>query len=48
MALRIAGMGQRSKANFRRAFVELAKVYGAKLATLDENFPGAMLIPHSR
>ena len=29
-------------------FVELAKVYGAKLATLDENIPGAMLIPHSR
>jgi len=28
--------------------VELAKAYGARLATLDENIPGAMLIPHSR
>jgi len=27
--------------------VELAKVYGAKLATLDENIPGAM-IRHGR
>jgi len=28
-------------------FVELAKVYGAKLATFDENIPGAM-IPDGR